>query len=232
MRIITTIVAATMVWVTGAFEARAAEPINIHAGGEFRKLTRDECNAKAMATLRADQKFSHVELTADGFVLGWNDVATVLVAAFPFRDGVLFLVTAASKDNFIAERLRNEVREFILDPKDLPESSGVKQVSRKTPQPNPLPICWEVSKRGAQNTLRFFDAAAALAMEKQGMRSAIASKTMVFGAAPEGMAVAVLVPGANQISVNLLVIAVSEDDKEAARLKKAAQTELLKILFD
>jgi hypothetical protein len=232
MRTSSTFVIVAIACLGIAAPARSAEPYGLHAGGDFRKMTREQCNARAMAALREEQKFPNVEVTPDGFVLGWSEYAGVLVTNFPYRDGVVVLVTTASKDNGEAERLRNEVRDYVLDPKKQREDKSVRQASHRDVKPEGLAMHWDVSKRGLTPTARFFDAAASIAMEKHGMRSLIASKTMVFGGTSHGGVLAVLVPGGNETSLQVLTIGVGDDDKEAGALEKTVRDELLKVLFD
>ncbi len=223
-------IAALLAAIVAGSIVHAANPVSIHAGGDFGKMTREECQAKALDALR-EQKFPHAEIMPDGVVLGRNAKATVLVFGFPYRDGVVALVAAASKDNAEAERLRNAIRDSVLDASHEADAGSIKQV-RHAAVKNGLEVNYAVTKHGFLPIVRFFDVAAAIAMEKHGLQTTAASKMMVFGGNSTGGVVAILVPGANEVSVQLLVIGVSADEKEAERLQKTISAEVMKVLFE
>ncbi|MFL5341715.1 MAG: hypothetical protein ACJ8F7_16340 [Gemmataceae bacterium] len=225
-----TITATLLGVVVLAGAVRAGDQIGIHAGGEFGKMTSEECQAKALDALR-EQKFPHMEITPEGVVVGRSAKATVLVFGFPYRDGVVAMVAAASKDNAEAERLRNAVRDSVLDKSHTADTDSIQRVTHSDVK-NGLTVRYGVEKHAFLPTLRFFDAAATIAMEKHGLGTNPASKMMVFGGHAEGGVVAVLVPGTNELSVQLLVIGVSADEKEADRLQKTISGEIMKILFE
>jgi hypothetical protein len=224
------ITAAVLVISSLASTARAGEPIGMFAGGDLSKMSREDCQAKALDALR-EHKFPHAEITPDGFVLGRNAKATVMVFAFPYRDGVVALVAAVSKEKEEAERLRNEIRESVLDPSHEADTDSIRQVTHSEMK-NSLGVRWSIAKHGFLPTVRFFDAAATIVMEKHNLRTSTASKMMVFGGNDSTGVMAVLVPGANEVSVQLLVIGVSADEKEADRLQKMVSAELIKVLFE
>jgi hypothetical protein len=224
-----TIVALLAAIVAGSI-VHATEPVSVHAGGDFGKMSREECQAKALDALR-EQKFPHAEIAADGTVVGRNAKSTVLVFGFPYRDGVVALVAAASKDNAEAERLRTAIRDSVLDASHEADANSIKQVKHAEVK-NDFSVHYAVTKHGFLPVVRFFDVAAAIAMEKHGLQTSAASKMMVFGGNSAGGVAAILVPGANEVSVQLLVIGVSADEKEAERLQKTVSAEVMKVLLE
>jgi hypothetical protein len=209
---------------------RAGDQIGIYAGGDFCKMTQKQCQAKALDALR-ENKFPHAEITPDGYVVGRNAKATVMVFGFPYRDGVVALVAAVGKEKEEAERLRNVVRDSVLDPAHEADTDSIKQAVHAEVT-NGLGVRWTVAKHEFLSTVRFFDAAAAIVMEKKGLHTSAPTKMMVFGGYADNGVVAVLVPGTNEVYVQVLVIGVSADEKEAERLQKTVSAELMKVLFE
>lgn len=192
-------------------------------------MTREVCARKAVAAMTAE-KFTFAEVDKDGNAWGFSDKASVAVLSFPHPDGVSVVIFAASRDNDEAGRLRNAIRTHVFDGEDdpaTPKRVGDPSAARKAPV-----LRWKAEQKPAAPLLRFFPAAAGIAMEKQGIAAINSDRIMAFGCAPDRSAVAFIVPGNNGVTVHVLTAVTHDKDDTAQTAADGLCERLVKILFE
>ena len=203
---------------------------SISAIFNFKKSTPEACGLLAVEAM-AKEKFIRAEIAPDGNVYGFSEKAAVLVASTPFRDGVHFTVVAASYDNAEAMRLRDVVRNHVLESKSEP-TAKLHQDEAADHKPCPLVLRWGSEPHAATPILRHFVPAACITVEKQGLQSHITPNVpMCIGAGADRLGLVFLQPGQNEVNVRIFSVGVGEET-EADRLQRTIRKELIKVLFD
>jgi hypothetical protein len=232
MRSIGSTLAAALAVVLFSGPIWAQGNISVHVGGGVvKEANREVCARKALKVLEKE-KLLYAEVDSEGHVWGFGEKAAVMVLCLANPEGAAFIVCAASGDPKEAERLRNTVREQIAEmPHDpqLPRHVGTLDPMQKAKVSQ---LRWQVAPHSMVSTLRFFDAAAAITLEKQGMSAPQCEKTLVLGAGRGGVAAAFAAPGANGLSVNVGVAVASWDDALSARLAKSLERALVSVLYE
>jgi hypothetical protein len=209
----------------------SAEPIVLHIGGDHRKISAEDCARKAVEAM-GKEKFILAEVGKDGYAWGYDEKTAVRVLALPYKDGVHVIIVVAGKENPEAERVRNAVRAHIhdgvLDP-TVPKQIKTSDTSRKGCG---LSLRWGVEQRNVIPTMRFFKPAAAIVMEKQGFATTESGPALVFGGTAESALAVFAVPGPNEISAHIGVIAVNTEEAVAERLQSVIRGGIVRVLFD
>jgi len=222
----------TIATVAHPLAAQTSPPMapTISAVFNFRKSTPEACGLLAVEAM-AKEKFIRAEVALDGNVYGFSEKAAVLVASTPFRDGVHFTVVAASYDNAEAMRLRDVVRNHVLESRSEP-AAKLHQDDAADRKPCALVLRWGSEPHAATPILRHFVPAACITVEKQGLQSHTTPNVpMCIGAGADRLGLIFLQPGQNEVNVRIFSVGVGEE-AEADRLQQTIRKELIKVLFD
>jgi hypothetical protein len=208
-----------------------ADPLAIHVGSEFRRMSVEDCARKAIAAM-IKEDFVCAEIGKDGNAWGASESTTVKVLALPYRDGAHILVIAAGKDNKEVERLRNAVREHVTNAPLDPEGPKHHQCGDPARKPYSGTLLCGLEQRTIVPTLRFFIPAATIVLEKQGLGTSPGGPALLFGGNQQVALGAFALPGPNEVNVRIGVAVISEDRKEAERLQNVVRTGIVRILFE
>ena len=200
----------------------------VHIGSDFRQMGALECTLKALEAMGNKQNFIHAEINGPD-AWGYDEKSFVMVHAVPIRDGVDIFVVAFSTDNREAERLRNAIREHVfngslkasrLPIEDFPK---VYQTTDANRQRGPLAVHWGNFNKVATEPV--FQSCARGAMAHNGLRETVSGNQIIFGMSRTTAVVALGVglPRGTQV----LVIAASEDSKDAERLRNEVRTSIV-----
>jgi hypothetical protein len=214
--------------------AGAQGPVVIHTGVAYTRATREQC-AQAAIHAMAKADVIHAEVTPDGNVLGWDETTTAFVVTAPYRDGVSFAVITAGRNGSDAERLRSLVRDQLVTAASQTGSATIHDADDPTRVSSAFHVIGGPEQRPVGTILKHFPAAAYIAIEKQGLGSSsggIVGAPVAFGADANRAVFAFLLPGPNEVSTQLYVVAAGEDRAEAERLRRAIRADILKILFE
>src|SRR5436190_21109326 len=85
------------------------QPLAMHYGSDWRKLTRAVCATKAVEAMGMQQNFIHAEIHSDGNAYGVTENAACSVHTVAQRDGVYIYVVVAGKDTNEVARLRSAI---------------------------------------------------------------------------------------------------------------------------
>jgi hypothetical protein len=209
--------------------------ITAHVGSAARKMSREDCALKAMHALIKNEKCVKAEIMPDGNVRGWTEKAAIAVVSGTYRDNTLFVVMVASHDNAESERLRNTVRQYVMEgdhDADTPRTFAAAEKDRK---PLDLQVRWGFEGKPATKILRFLVPATSIVLEKQGLVAVDQSNVtgpLVFGGSPDRVAAAVAYPGPNELTLQFCVFGVSQNGDEADRLQRVVRQEVMKVLYD
>jgi hypothetical protein len=189
----------------GVVEAagRGGQPLAMHWGADWRKMTRAVCATKAVEAMGIKENFITAEINSDGDVFGVTEDAACVVYTVPLRNGVQIYVVAAGKDSKRVERLRNAIRAHVFDgpynPK-VPAKIVTKDAKRRSSAPA-LHLGGDTRNLSRAD----FTTAANLSMQRQGMNTTVNPKTFtVSGVRAGGEAVAFYLetkPGTGYVSV-------------------------------
>ena len=208
-----------------------AGPYTIHIGGDFRRVDRESCARKAVEAM-AKAKFIRAEIDKDGNAWGHDEKSFAQVITLPYKDGVHILIFVAGSDATYTDGIRSALRTHVSDgpfDPDSPKQVASDDASRK---PCDLKRRWGMEQRPTLSLLRYFQPAAAVVMEKQGLGSQQAAGMAVLGGGGHGVMATFALPGPNEVNVYVGTIAFSTDDAEADRLQSVVRTGLLKFLYD
>jgi hypothetical protein len=214
-----------------AADSARAEPIALHVGAEFRRISREDCAHKAIQAL-VKEDFIHAEIDKDGNAWGRSEKSIVKVLGLPYRDGVHAVVIAASHDNKAAERLRNAIRTFVLDGPHDPQAPKQHRAADASRKPCSLVLRYGLEQRNVIPTMRFFVPATTIVLEKQGLGTSQGGPLLMFGGNAQAALAVFAAPGPNEVNVQLGVATVSSDDKEADRLQNVVRTGVVRVLFE
>jgi hypothetical protein len=200
------------------------QPLAMHWGSDWRKMTREVCATKAVEAMGNKENFITAEINNEGDVFGVTEHAACVVYTVPIRGGVEIYVVVAGRDSKEVERLRNAIRAHVFDgPYDpkVPRKIVSKDAKRRSAAPA-LHLGGDTRNLSRAD----FDTAAKLSMERQGMNTAVNPKTFtVSGARANGEAVAFYLetkPGTGFISV----VGASYDSRSAEYLRNTVREDI------
>lgn len=200
----------------------------VQVGSGFRQMSALECSLKALEAMGNKQNFIHAEINGPD-AWGYDEKSFVMVHAVPINNGVDIFVVAFSTDNGEAERLRNAIREHVfngsLRASRLPIENFPKvyQTTDANRQRGPLALQWGNFNKVATEPV--FQSCARGAMAHHGLRETASGNQIIFGLSSTTAVVALGVglPRGTQV----LVIAASEDSREAERLRNEVRTSIV-----
>jgi hypothetical protein len=222
---------AAVVLLAIAAPRAGAEPLAMHIGHEFRRMSAEDCARKAIAAM-IKEKFIRAEIGKDGNAWGVNETTAVKVLAFPYRDGAHVVVVAAGQDNKEAERLHHAIRHNVWNATLDPESPKEHKCDDAGRKPYGGTLLFGMEQRNIIPTLRFFIPAATIVLEKQGLGTNQAGPGLLFGGNQQTAIGMFALPGPNEVQVRVGVIVISGDQKEAERLQNIVRTGVVRVLFD
>jgi len=208
------VITATLLFCCSAGYASAPA---VHVGGDFRRMSVEDCTSKAIDTMMDQQHFIYAEANGS-YAWGYNENSIAIVHGVPMNDGVYIFVAAFSTDSAEAERLRNTIREYVFNGPSIGRRaprSGVYRTNDANRRATSLGFEWDGFNKPA--TADLFRSCAQSAMERNGLQYSASGKQIIFGIGKTATVVAlgVSLPSTTQV----LVIAVSADSNEATRLK-------------
>jgi hypothetical protein len=200
-------------------------------GCPLKVLTREICALKAIRAMEKE-KFLYAVVESDGTAWGYGEKASLVVLSFASVDGTSCLLIASSSDNAEAVRLSGAVRSALCDaPHDpkTPKKIGTLDLKQKAKVPQ---LGWQVESRSMVSTLRFFEAGASIALEKQGMLIQHSEKTLILSGGQGGATTSFAAPGANALTANIGVVVASWDDETARHLAKLLERAIVHVLYE
>jgi len=223
--------ALALVLLASAGPASAGNPGALHLGGEWRKMSREECARKALAAL-AKEKMVEGGTDAQGNAWARDEISSVLVVSLTARDGVQVFVFAAGQDGAKAAGLRDRVRAAVLDGPAVPEPDRPVEFAAEGHKPGGPVLRWGVERCNLAQTLRFFEQAASIVVEKHHFAASTPGPNVVFGQRPDCLLAAVHVPVPSEGTGYLGVLVCGAEPGEADRLQKSVRRAIRKIFFD
>lgn len=209
---------------SGQAERGGGQPLAMHWGSDWRKMTRKVCATKAVEAMGIKEKFIAAEINSEGDVFGYTENASAVVYTVPLRDGVEIYVVVAGRDTKEAERLRNAIRTHVFDG---PYNSKVpaKIVTKDTKRKSAAPLI-HLGGDARPLTRSEFSLAASTSMQRQGMQTSVQQQgAIVAGTKASAEAAAFYLetkPGTGYISL----VAASYNSHEAEYLRNVVREDI------
>jgi hypothetical protein len=204
--------------------SRADEPLALHWGSDWRKMSRKECATKAVEAMGTKENFIHAEIDGDGDAFGYTEHASAVVYSVPLRDGVEIYVVVAGKDSTEAARLRNAIRSHVFDGPYNPKGPA-KIVSKDAKRKSAAPAI-HLGADSRPLSRSEFSLAASTSLQRQGMRTSVENEGATVAGAKAGSEAAAFYlqtkPGTGYISV----VAASYDTHQAERLRNVVREDI------
>jgi hypothetical protein len=207
-----------------AAQSVAGQPLAMYWRSDWRKMSQEECAAKAVAAMGIKEDFIKADIHRHGIVFGSTENSSAVVFSKPVRSGVEIYVVVAGKDGKEAERLRDAICTHVLDEPynaNVPAKIVTKDAKRHSSAPR-------IHLGGDTRALSRaeFSSSASTSMQRQGMRTSILNQgSTVSGTDAESETVAFYLetkPGMGYISV----VAASSDSQVAERLRNMIREDI------
>jgi hypothetical protein len=227
--------AALLVIVAGPIGHASAQPI-LHIKDGTYKGSRQAGGHLAVQALAAVEKFPFAEIMADGNVRGWDEKneALVLFLSTPEPDRFQVIALTTSKTPEEASRLGVAIVTHLATAKEDP-----KNPDRIAPKDGKLParpttLTWKSEERASTPIIRFFNTAAAIAMEKKGFGTQYDDKRapVVFGATQERQMVAFLGRTAKSQTMGIHVVTATLGEDTSDKLATDVLSKIVNTLFE
>jgi hypothetical protein len=207
-----------------AADSGAGEPLAMHWGSDWRKMSRQVCATKAVDAMGNKENFIAAEINSDGDVFGYTENAAAAVYTVPLRDGVEIYVVVAGQDTKEVERLRNAIRAHVFEGPyngKVPAKIVTKNAKRKSAAP-----ALQLGGDTRALTRADFSLCATTSMQRQGMLAAAQGAAGTVAGAKTGAEAAAFYletkPGTGYISV----IAASYNAHEAEHLRNTIREDI------
>jgi hypothetical protein len=196
----------------------------VQVGADFRRMSMDDCTSKAIDVMMDKQNFIQAE-ASDSYAWGYTENSLAIVHSVAINDGVYIFVAVFGTDSTEAERLRNAIREQVFDGPNIARRAprrGVYRTNDANRRVTSLRFEWAGFSKPA--TPDFFRSCAQSAMQRNGLQYSASGKQTIFGIGDNVAVVALAVSFPSHMQI--LVVAVSQDANEAARLTNEVRSSI------
>jgi WD40 domain-containing protein len=193
------------------------EPVFLHWGAGYRKMSDAECLRRAVAALGREEDFMLAE-TVNNAVFAHNERTAVVVFPIPARDCICVCIVAVGRDSKETGRLWTALLKRICDGPS-PDNVPVWIATEKTDRQSRAPILRLATELRQLALMPFTDAAGA-ALRRQGFRVEVTKERDTLLGYKHDSVAAVYYDRQADGRSHVSVVTAAPDGREAERLRK------------